>query len=61
MQGSSPLGPWSLIGTTMAPPFEWQGFELGDRDLLQRRHPDAAERIAELTRAVSDTSSGSAH
>ncbi len=54
MQGSSPLGAsgaaWSLIGTTMAPPFDWQGFELGDRAELQGRYPAVADRIAELTR-----------
>ena len=50
MQGSSSLGDWSLIGTTMSPPFEWEGFELGDCATLQERYPTAAERIAELTR-----------
>ncbi|WP_336660951.1 cupin domain-containing protein [Leucobacter sp. USHLN153] len=52
MQGSSPLGEWSLVGTTMSPPFEWNGFELGDREALQRRFPSAAARIAELTRPL---------
>lgn len=50
MQGSAPRGAWTLIGTTMAPPFRWDGFELGERETLQRRYPAAAERIAELTR-----------
>ena len=50
MQGSSPLGEWSLIGTTMAPPFHWEGFELGDRESLSARYPDSTRRIAELTR-----------
>lgn len=50
MQGSSSLGSWSLVGTTMSPPFAWNGFELGDRTALCERYPDAAERIAELTR-----------
>ncbi|SDQ23846.1 cupin domain-containing protein [Leucobacter chromiiresistens] len=50
MQGSSSLGSWSLVGTTMSPPFAWNGFELGDRTVLCERYPDAAERIAELTR-----------
>ena len=50
MQGSSSHGDWSLVGTTMSPPFEWNGFALGDRADLQRRYPDAAARIAELTR-----------
>jgi len=50
MQGSSPAGAWTLIGTTMSPPFQWDGFVLGDRAALQERYPDAAARIAELTR-----------
>ncbi|WP_427869417.1 cupin domain-containing protein [Leucobacter luti] len=50
MQGSSPLGEWSLIGTTMSPPFHWEGFELGERETLVARYPDSASRIAELTR-----------
>ncbi|MFV0432665.1 MAG: cupin domain-containing protein [Leucobacter sp.] len=50
MQGSSPLGPWTLIGTTMAPPFQWDGFALGDRLLLQQRYPLVSERISQLTR-----------
>ena len=52
MQGSSPLGSWSLVGTTMSPPFEWNGFELGERAALQARYPEVADRIAELTRPV---------
>lgn len=49
-QGSSSVGDWSLVGTTMAPAFRWDGFELGDRDDLTGRYPQAADRIAELTR-----------
>ncbi|MFT4231451.1 MAG: cupin domain-containing protein [Leucobacter sp.] len=56
MQGSSPLGDWTLLGTTMAPPFRWEGFELGDRRLLQERYPAGAERIAELTRTPETSS-----
>lgn len=51
-QGSSPLGEWCLVGTTMAPPFAWDGFVLGDRAELQARYPAAAARIAELTRVA---------
>lgn len=50
MQGSSPLGSWSLVGTTMSPPFEWNGFALGERDALCAQYPDFAERIVALTR-----------
>ena len=41
---------YSLIGTTMAPGFEWPGFELGNRKLLQAQYPSFAEMISELTR-----------
>lgn len=54
MQGSSSLGSWSLVGTTMSPPFAWNGFELGDRAALCERYPDASERIAELTRPADE-------
>lgn len=50
-QGSSSTGSWSLLGTTMSPPFSWDGFELGDRESLTRTYPEAADRIRELTRA----------
>lgn len=49
-QGSSSAGEWSLVGTTMAPPFDWEGFELGERAALTTGYPEAAGRIAELTR-----------
>ena len=49
-QGSRPDGAWSLVGTTMAPPFDWSGFRLGDRAELVARYPAAQARIAELTR-----------
>lgn len=48
--GSSSTGEWSLIGTTMAPPFDWAGFTLGDRADLTAAFPAMASRIAELTR-----------
>lgn len=49
-QGSSSAGEWSLVGTTMAPAFRWEGFDLGDRDILSSRYPKAVARIAALTR-----------
>lgn len=49
-QGSRPAAAWSLVGTTMAPPFDWSGFRLGDRVELLARYPGAATRIVELTR-----------
>jgi predicted cupin superfamily sugar epimerase len=49
-QGSSTCGEWTLLGTTMAPPYTDEGFELGRRDELLADWPSAAGRIAELTR-----------
>jgi uncharacterized protein len=50
-QGSSPLGEWTLAGTTMAPPFEWSAFRLGQRAELLAGWPLAEPRIRALTRA----------
>ena len=50
-QGSTPAGAWSLVGTTMAPPFAWSRFELGARAELLDRWPSARARITALTRA----------
>lgn len=49
-QGSSSLGAWTLVGTTMAPPFSTEGFELGDAAALRSGWPAAADRIARLCR-----------
>lgn len=51
MQGSAPMGAWTLVGTTMAPPFDWTGFELGDRESLQAKYPAMRSQIATLTRS----------
>ena len=48
--GAYPLGPWSFVGTTMAPPFDPEGFELGDRATLTADYPEAAAEIERLTR-----------
>ncbi len=40
---------YALLGTTMAPGFDPEDFELGDRDALIRQYPEYAERIRELT------------
>ncbi len=50
-QGSTPVGAWSLVGTTTAPPFAWSGFRLGVRAELLERWPSARPRITALTRA----------
>ena len=49
-QGSSPLGEWTLVGTTMAPPFEWSAFHLGRRAELIAGWPRAAAQICACTR-----------
>jgi uncharacterized protein len=49
-QGAISTGEWSLLGTTMAPPYEQAGFELGDPDELRARYPEAAPLIVELAR-----------
>ncbi len=46
--GAEPVGGAVLLGCTTAPPFRWEGFELGDADTLARCWPQAAERIARL-------------
>ena len=50
-QGSSLVDPgaFALMGTTMAPGFEFSDYEAGDRDLLVRDYPQFKERIARLT------------
>ncbi|MGH7587709.1 MAG: cupin domain-containing protein [Gemmatimonadota bacterium] len=51
-QGSrvAPGGSWALLGTTMAPGFEFADYEPGDREELIARYPEAGERIRALTR-----------
>ena len=54
-QGSrvAPGGSWALLGTTMAPGFEFVDYEAGDRDELIASYPEAGERIRVLTRKAS--------
>jgi len=49
-QGSSTQGDWTLLGTTMAPPYTDEGFTLGDTSQLISGWPQADERIKQLTR-----------
>ena len=48
-QGSRPVsgGPngYSLVGTTMAPAFEWDNFRLGKREELLKKYPEFANAI----------------
>lgn len=48
--GASTRGEWTLVGTTMAPPFHREGFELGSLDELVDRYPSAAAEIVRLVR-----------
>ncbi|MYI56963.1 MAG: cupin domain-containing protein [Acidimicrobiia bacterium] len=48
--GAATTGDWSLVGTTMAPPFDQEGFELGDGAELIARYPTAAGAIGRLVR-----------
>ena len=48
--GASTRGEWSLVGTTMAPPYHHDGFELGDADQLIDQYPSAAAEISGLVR-----------
>lgn len=48
--GAATTGDWSLMGTTIAPPYRQEGFELGDADELTARYPSVAEAISRLVR-----------
>jgi uncharacterized protein len=43
-------GEWALLGTTVAPGFEYADFELGMRGALSKRYPRYAALITALTR-----------
>jgi len=51
-QGSRlrPGGQFALLGTTMAPGFDFADFEAGQREVLQRLYPAFADWIERLTR-----------
>ena len=51
-QGSRLLGEgrFALLGATMAPGFDYEDFELGEREPLARAYPDFRERITALTK-----------
>jgi predicted cupin superfamily sugar epimerase len=48
-QAAETLGDWTLLGTTMAPGFKQEDFELGNREELAAEHPDAAQFIVDYT------------
>ena len=49
--GAAPCAgvPYALVGCTVAPGFEFRGFELGGRDELEARFPLALQLIRRLT------------
>jgi uncharacterized protein len=51
-QGSflQPGGAWALLGTTVAPGFDFSDYEPGDRLRLSADYPDFADLIRRLTR-----------
>ncbi len=44
-QAAASEGEWTLLGTTMAPGFEWEDFELGTAEELRAGWPGAADLI----------------
>jgi hypothetical protein len=50
-----PGGRLALLGTTMAPAWEPDDFELGEREALTRQYPGRAELIRALTRGAVDS------
>ena len=48
--GCETKGDWTLVGTTMAPPFSLAGFELGSRETLCDLYPAMIGTINRLTR-----------
>lgn len=54
-QGSRVMGggAWALLGTTMAPGFDFSDYEAGEADPLVERWPDRAEEIRSLVREPS--------
>lgn len=52
--GASTLGAWSLLSTSVTPPYDDEQFTLGDRDQLLASHPGAATDIESLTRPVGE-------
>jgi predicted cupin superfamily sugar epimerase len=48
-QAAETTGAWTLLGTTMAPGFDWDRFELGKRERLLKYWPDQREVIEHHT------------
>jgi predicted cupin superfamily sugar epimerase len=43
---------WALVGCTVAPGFEFEDFEMGEREELTARYPQHGELIERLTRSL---------
>ena len=54
-------GEWSLVGTTMAPPFDDANFEIGEREALTAAFPEAAADIRRFTRHPADAATPTDH
>jgi len=50
-QATETTGDWTLLGTTMAPAFDWDRFELGDREKLLKYWPEQREVVERHTPA----------
>ena len=48
--GAVPTAPYSLVGCTVSPGFDFDDFELADRETLLREYPRHREIILRLTR-----------
>jgi predicted cupin superfamily sugar epimerase len=48
-QAAETTGAWTLLGTTMAPGFDWDRFELGKRERLLKYWPEQREVIEHHT------------
>lgn len=57
-QGAVSVGPWSLLGTTMAPGYDPQDFALGDHPALADAFPEARELIEEIARRCAELLAG---
>jgi uncharacterized protein len=49
-QATESLGEWTLLGTTLSPPFTWENFQLCEGRVAAEKWPSAAARIARLSR-----------
>lgn len=47
-------GAWALMGTTVAPGFEFEDFELGDRESMAGQFPQHRDDIMKFTRGINE-------